>query len=158
MQKILKYAIIALAIASLLTQQMILNSGSWIPTDLSQHISRLEDQPTGDNSIRRNRGIEQQFRRLLKKPTQIYVLGERNSGTNYLASGRCLSPTLYAMQSGNKFILFFDLMCTLPLRLYHQFLKKLSTPQMNLILLDNTNISLVTFQCSSTNICSATSY
>ena len=95
----MKYATIGLAVASLLTaQQVIWNS--WIVTQTplqDMQISQLNRPSTGSNSVQliSNEEREQRVGRLLHKPTNIYVLGERNSGTNYVAGGIVLHTRFY---------------------------------------------------------------
>ncbi|KAL7510578.1 hypothetical protein ACHAXN_009967 [Cyclotella atomus] len=46
----------------------------------------LLDQPSiGSSTKHLSDDYERRFMRLIHKPTNIYVLGERNSGTNYVA-------------------------------------------------------------------------
>lgn len=57
-------------------------------------VSPQMDQPiigSSSSSVKQlsQNDIEQRVGRLLRKPTNIYVLGERNSGTNYVAGGKC---------------------------------------------------------------------
>ena len=81
---------VALAAASLLTaqQMMIWNSSAFgILAGPAREFSHLPSTiGPGDQHPQPSYGDrEQRFTRLLQKPTDIYVLGERNSGTNYVS-------------------------------------------------------------------------
>ena len=73
--------------SALITQEILWNS--WLLSQCTHHdISQLIDvsAPIGGNNIQQhgNYDKKEQFSRLSTKPTNIYALGERNSGTNYL--------------------------------------------------------------------------
>jgi hypothetical protein len=86
----MNYLIVALTAASLLTAQLIWNSLLVAQVHSHNTMTQLLDRPCIGSSTKRLSPVEdneQRFMRLLHKPSNIYVLGERNSGTNYVAGG-----------------------------------------------------------------------
>lgn len=87
-----------MAAASFLTaQQLIWNLGIIVAHDTPQHVSLVMGQSDimGDKhkssfAKKQQLGYEdrkQKMHNTINKPTNIYVLGERNSGTNYVSKG-----------------------------------------------------------------------
>ena len=84
--------VVALAAASLLTAQqiMIWNSSALALGIFAGPAREFSSLPTIIGTVDQHQqpsyqDREQRFARLLSKPTEIYVLGERNSGTNYVS-------------------------------------------------------------------------
>ena len=84
---------VLIAAAFLLTaQQLIWNWGIILAQDKHQHIALVMDQSgIGDKQTNqqqlRYEDRKQKMHNTINKPTNVYVLGERNSGTNYLSKG-----------------------------------------------------------------------
>ena len=82
--------VVALAAASLLTAQQIMIWNSSALGIFAGPAREFSSLPTIIGTVDQHQqpsyqDREQRFARLLSKPTEIYVLGERNSGTNYVS-------------------------------------------------------------------------
>lgn len=148
-----KYLVIALAAASLLTVQLLWNS--WLVAQVklnSQNTMALLDQPSiGSSTKHLSDDYERRFMRLIHKPTNIYVLGERNSGTNYVAGGKASSCGVILSLASN--VVSSELTSASTTRSVLQFLSRLLFHRTIRILLGSMNISPRIYQSCCTSIC-----
>ena len=107
---------ISLAAAIFLTaQQVMLWSSRFLANDRREELSLSLDRPSnGGTRVQRreNNVMEQRADRLTEPPTNIYVVGERNSGTTFTAGGNLFCLVLCAVD--NKLTFTFSTVSCLP--------------------------------------------